>query len=97
VSLDAGQALRPVTRLANRPGLQARPWEKFQGLLVSAPQTTTRPSGRVVFSAGQAAAQPATAIWYSRVERAPERQNISTGVGNSRSSAARAAASSGDW
>jgi len=34
---------------------------------------------------------------YSRIERAPERQNISSGRGSSASSFAIAAISSGDW
>ena len=43
-----------------------------------------------------AGAQP-WASWYSRVERAPERQNASTGCGSSAISARMAATSSGDW
>jgi len=41
--------------------------------------------------------QPAAAARYSLVERAPERQNISSGRGSSASSVAIAAISSGDW
>ena len=37
------------------------------------------------------------ASWYSRVERAPERQNASSGCGRSASNWRKAATSSGDW
>jgi hypothetical protein len=37
------------------------------------------------------------ASWYSRVERAPDRQNASTGCGRSAISVRNAATSSGDW
>jgi hypothetical protein len=35
--------------------------------------------------------------WYRRVERAPERQNASSGCGRSATSVRNAAISSGDW
>ena len=41
--------------------------------------------------------QPALAAWNNRAERAPERQNISSGRGRSCSKSAMAAISAGDW
>ncbi len=42
--------------------------------------------------------QPQTcASWYRRVDRAPDRQNASSGCGRSATSVRNAATSSGDW
>ena len=47
--------------------------------------------------AGTVSRYSETAELYSRVERAPERQNINIGRGSSASSLAISAISSGDW